>query len=250
MPGTAEDEAIMLHTIVQFLTDPQNQFWAKTVTTLKLSIVPFFFALVIAAPIGVLVAQRPVLAFLAVNFSGLARAIPTLAFLAIMLPYLGTGFLPAAVALTALGVPPILLNTVEGLRGIDPATTDAASGMGMTSMQILTRIQVPLVLPVFAAGARTALLQIVATVPIAALIGAGGYGDYITLGLSNEVNLSDLVLGAIAIALVALLAELGMATLQRAVTPLGLRSDKELQRAQRDETGSAATPDTPVVSVR
>lgn len=239
----------MLHTIIQFVTDPQNHFLGKTATTLKLSIVPFILALVIAAPVGMLVAQRPLLAFIAVNFSGLARAIPTLAFLAIALPYLGIGFVPAVVALTALGVPPILLNTVEGLHAIDPATVDAARGMGMTSAQILSRIQIPLVLPILAAGARTALVQIVATVPIAALIGAGGYGDYITLGLANEVNLSDLVLGAIAIALLALLAELGMATLQRAVTPPGLRPDKELQRAQIDETGSAATPDASAVSV-
>lgn len=239
----------MLHTIIQFVTDPQNHFLSETLTTLKLSIVPFLLALLIAAPIGVLVAQRPWLAFLAVNFSGLARAIPTLAFLAIALPYLGVGFTPAVVALTALGVPPILLNTVEGLRAIDPATVDAARGMGMTSTQILTRIQVPLVLPILAAGARTALVQIVATVPIAALIGAGGYGDYITLGLANEVNLSDLVLGAVAIALLALLAELGMAALQRALTPPGLRSAKEIERMQRDAMGSASTPSASAVSV-
>lgn len=239
----------MLHTIIQFIKDPQNQFLGRTATTLKLSFVPFLLALLIAAPVGVLVAQRPWLAFLAVNFSGLARAIPTLAFLAIALPYLGIGFVPAVVALTALGVPPILLNTVEGLRAIDPATVDAARGMGMTTTQILTRIQVPLVLPILAAGARTALVQIVATVPIAALIGAGGYGDYITLGLSNEVNMSDLVLGAIAIALLALLAELGMAALQRAVTPPGLRSEKEIERAQRDAMGSASTPGASAVTV-
>ena len=239
----------MLHTVIQFITDPQSHFLGKTATTLKLSIVPFLLALLIAAPIGVLVAQRPWLAFLAVNFSGLARAIPTLAFLAIALPYLGVGFVPAVVALTALGVPPILLNTVEGLRALDPATVDAARGMGMTTTQILTRIQVPLVLPILAAGARTALVQIVATVPIAALIGAGGYGDYITLGLSNEVNLSYLVLGAIAIALLALLAELGMAALQRALTPPGLRSEKEIQRAQRDAMESATNPGASAVTV-
>lgn len=238
----------MLHTVIQFITDPQNHFLGETATTLKLSFVPFLLSLLIAAPIGVLVAQRPWLAFLAVNFSGLARAIPTLAFLAIALPYLGIGFVPAVFALTALGVPPILLNTVEGLRAIDPATVDAARGMGMTTTQILTRIQVPLVLPILAAGARTALVQIVATVPIAALIGAGGYGDYITLGLANEVNLPDLVLGAIAIALLALLAELGMAMLQRTVTPPGLRSEKEIQRAQRDAVRSASSPGASAVT--
>lgn len=239
----------MLHTLIQFITDPQNHFGGKTLTTLKLSIVPFILALVIAVPIGVLVAQRPFLSFLAANFTGLARAVPTLAFLFITVPYLGIGFKPTVIALTALGVPPILLNTVEGLRGIDPAIVDAGRGMGMTPVQILGRIQIPLVLPVLAAGARTALVQIVATAPLAALIGAGGYGDYITLGLSNEVNQSALVIGALAIAVLALLAELGMAALQRAVTPAGLRADKELKRTDTDETGSVATPEPSRVSV-
>jgi osmoprotectant transport system permease protein len=148
-----------------------------------------------------------------------------------------------------LGVPPILLNTVEGLRGIDPAIVDAGRGMGMTPLQILSRIQIPLVLPVLAAGARTALVQIVATAPLAALIGAGGYGDYITLGLSNEINQSALVIGALAIAVLALLAELGMAALQRAVTPAGLRADKEIKRTETDEMGNVATPEPLRVSV-
>ena len=238
----------MLHTLVQFITDPQNHSWGKTVATLKLCLVPFLLALLIAVPIGVLVAQRPFLSFLAVNLTGLARAVPTLAFLFITIPYLGIGFKPTVVALTALGIPPILLNTVEGLRGIDHAIVDAGRGMGMTPTQILGRIQLPLVLPVLAAGTRTALVQIVATVPLAALIGAGGYGDYITLGLGSEAHRSALVIGALAIALLALLAELGMAALQRAVTPPGLRTDKELAGAQTDETGSVATPEPSSVS--
>ncbi|HKV86352.1 MAG TPA: ABC transporter permease subunit, partial [Ktedonobacterales bacterium] len=163
--------------------------------------------------------------------------------------YLGVGFTPTVVALTALGVPPILLNTVEGLRGIDPAIVDAGRGMGMTPTQILGRIQLPLVLPVLAAGTRTALVQIVATVPLGALIGADGYGSYITLGLGSEAHHSDLVIGALAIALLALLAEVGMAALQRAVTPAGLRADKELKRTDTDETGSVATPEPSRVSV-
>jgi len=213
----------VLQQIIQFITNPQYQFAQETLTTLELSVVPILLAIVIGITVGILVAQRRVAAFLAANLSGLARAIPTLAFLAIALPYLGIGFWPSVVALTALGIPPILLNTIAGLRSIDPAIIDAGRGMGMTSVQMLTRIQIPLVLPVVSAGVRTSAVQIVATVPLAALIGGQGYGDYITLGLSGEAHNTELILGALAIALLALLVELLMATAQRAATPAGLR---------------------------
>ena len=235
----------MFQQVIQFISDPRYQFAQETVTTLQLSIVPILLAIVISIPVGILVAQRPIAAFLAANLSGLARAIPTLAFLAIVLPYLGTGFKPSVVALTALGIPPILLNTIAGLRGIDPAIVDAGRGMGMTSLQVLQRIQVPLVLPVVAAGVRTSAVQIVATVPLAALIGGQGYGDYITLGLSDEAHNTELILGAIAIALLALLVELLMAAVQRAATPAGLRvaipSDTGME-----EQGAAPPSQAPV----
>ena len=226
---------------ITFITNPQNHFGMETAITLKLSIIPIVLAIVISIPLGVLVAQRPLAAFLAANVTGLARAIPTLAFLAIALPYLGIGFRPTVVALTALGVPPILLNTVAGLRGIDPAATDAARGMGMTQWQVLTRIQIPLMLPVVAAGVRTAAVQIVATVPLAALIGGQGYGDYITAGLSSEAHTVDLVVGSIAIAVLALLVEGGMATVQRLATPAGLRPNVAQPAAdnQTDDIGAA-----------
>lgn len=231
---------------IAFITNPQNHFGMETAITLKLSIIPILLAIVISIPLGVLVAQRPLAAFLASNLTGLARAIPTLAFLAIALPYLGIGFRPTVVALTALGVPPILLNTVAGLRGIDPAATDAARGMGMTPWQVLTRIQIPLVLPVVAAGVRTAAVQIVATVPLAALIGGQGYGDYITAGLSSEAHTVDLVVGSVAIAVLALLVEGGMATVQRLATPAGLRAHVAQPAADDQANGIGAATEAPL----
>ena len=210
--------------MLQFIRDPTNTFGQHTIDTLKLSIVPAILALLIGLPLGVLVARRPVVAFIAANITGFTRAVPTLAMLAIMVLYFKQiGFLPSVVALTALGIPPILLNTIAGLRGVDPAAIEAGRGMGMTSTQVLTRIQIPLVLPVIAAGVRTASVQIIATVPIAALIGAGGYGDYILAGVSL-LNIPQLLVGAVGIALLALLAEFALAALQRAVTPAGLRA--------------------------
>lgn len=208
--------------VLDFIRDPQNDFVGQTTTYLRLCAVPIALSVLIGLVLGVLVARRPVAALLVGSVSGLVRAIPTLAFLAVVLPYLGIGFTPAVVALTALGVPPVLLNTVAGLRGIDPAVIDSARGMGMTQSQVLTRVEVPLVLPVVAAGVRTAAVQIVATAPLAALIGAGGYGDYILAGV-NLLQRTPLLVGAGSVALLALGVEIALAGVERAVTPVGLK---------------------------
>lgn len=223
----------MIQQIVQFITDPQNTFATHTLQTLALSFVPIVLASVIAISLGVVLAQRPVASFLASNISGFARAIPTLAFLFVVVPKLGTGFRPSALALTVLGIPPILLNTIAGLRGTDPAALEAGRGMGMTPIQLFARVQIPLALPIVAAGVRIAAVQIVATVPLAALIGAGTYGDYIFQGLIFLQQV-PLLVGAGGIALLALLTDALLAVVQRALTPAGVRT------GGRRDTGAQA----------
>ena len=137
----------LLGEMLRFIQDPANQFTYRTRQTLLICITPILLSMLIAIPIGILVARRPVGAFIASTLSGLGRAIPVLVLLVIMVPIIGIGFEPAVIALTLLGIPPILLNTIEGIRSIDPAVVDAARGMGMTTRQILGRIQIPLMLP-------------------------------------------------------------------------------------------------------
>jgi osmoprotectant transport system permease protein len=143
-----------------------------------------------------------------------------------MVPIVGIGFTPSIIALTLLGIPPILLNTIAGLQGIDPAAIDAARGMGMTRLQILGRVEIPLVLPVIAAGVRIAAIQIVATTPIAALIGAGGLGEYILAGV-NILDYAQAAAGALGIIALALLTEAIFALLQRVLTPAGIRAGEK-----------------------
>ena len=214
--------AVMFTPLVRFVADPANAYWAHTLSYVTLCAASSALAIAIGVALGAAVARRPVLAFLAANTSGIMRAVPVIAFLAVAIPYLGLGFRPAVVALTLLGIPPVLLNTSTGIRGIDPAIIDAARGMGMTPWQILTRIQTPLVLPVIAAGARTAAVQIVATATLAAIIGAGGYGEYILSGL-YQVDSTQILAGALPVAALAILIELCLSWVQYLVTPLGLR---------------------------
>ena len=216
---------------LNFILDPKNDFLGQTIEYLKLCGISIGAAIVIGVVLGALVTRNAFLAFIAVNLSGLMRAIPIIAVLIVFVPIFGIGFLPAIIALIVLGIPPILLNTYTGIRGIDPATIDAAKGMGMTSWQIATRIQAPLVTPLVAAGIRTSAVQIVATATLAAFIGAGGYGDYIVDGL-NVFNYTELIVGAVSVAILAILVEVFMSWLQSVLTPEGLKVQEQAAAAR------------------
>jgi osmoprotectant transport system permease protein len=217
--------------VLKYITDPQHDFIGHTLEYLQICIIAIILAIIIGVALGVAVSRSPVAAFIAVNLSGLMRAIPVIAFLIAVIPILHTGDPPTIVALVVLGIPPILLNTYTGIRGIDPATIDAARGMGMTTWQIITRIQTPLVMAVIAAGVRTSAVQIVATATLASIIGAGGYGLYIVDGLHNFDN-TEILAGAIPVALLAMIIEVFMSWLQRVLTPAGLRAQESFEVAR------------------
>lgn len=217
--------------VLKYITDPQHDFIGHTLEYLQICIIAIVLAIIIGVSLGVAVSRSPVAAFIAVNLSGLMRAIPVIAFLIAVIPILHTGDPPTIVALVVLGIPPILLNTYTGIRGIDPATIDAAKGMGMTTWQIITRVQAPLVMAIIAAGVRTSAVQIVATATLASIIGAGGYGLYIVDGLHNFDN-TEILAGAIPVALLAMIIEVFMSWLQRVLTPSGLRAQESFEVAR------------------
>ncbi len=222
------------------ITAPGGVYQSYAWDSIKLSLVAIVLAFVIATPLGMLVARQPIAAFIAANLSGVLRAIPILAFLAVAIDYLGTGFKPSLVALVITGVPPILLNTIAGFQGIDPALLDAAKGLGMTRWQTLLRVEAPLTLPSVAAGMRTSAVQIIATAALAALIGGGGWGVYILDG-DYHLNDAELFVGAGSFILLAFAAEFALAGVQRLVTPRGVlvaqaRPDEALDLASAPAT--------------
>ncbi|MDA8410254.1 MAG: ABC transporter permease [Treponema sp.] len=208
--------------LIQFYLDPRNDLWGQTITFFGLCLIPIAVSIVLGVMIGILVYRNAVLSFVAINLSNLIRAIPVIAALFIFVPIFKIGFLPAAIALSLLGIPPVLLNTYVGLRGIDPAAIEAARGMGMTDLQIMLRVQAPLVLPVLAAGVRTCAVQVVATAPLGGLIGAGGYGEYIIDGV-NRLDTIEILAGSILVAALAMLFEIGLSVAEKRLTPAGLR---------------------------
>ena len=200
-----------------WITANPDIFWTAIENHLWLSGVALAAVLAIALPLGLVLTRRRGLANAAIAIVSILRTVPSLALLVIMLPVLGTGFLPSAVALTLYGLPALLLNTYTGLTEVDADIVDAARGQGFSDRQVMTRIEIPLALPVIFAGIRTAAVQIVSAATLAAFIGGGGLGELITAGMAN-FNFPQLVAGAVAVALLALIVELGFAGIERLLT--------------------------------
>jgi len=188
----------------------------------SLSLLALLLATIVALPLAVWLNRRGGWAVLVgINVANIGRTLPSLAILALAMPLLGTGFTPSLFALTLLALPPILLNAYTGLHGVDADVIDAARGMGLTPRQILRDIELPIALPVIFAGLRTAAVQVVSGAVLAAFIGGGGLGDYITAGIAM-MSLHLLLVGAIPVTLLSIGADALFGALQRRVTPKGL----------------------------
>jgi osmoprotectant transport system permease protein len=195
-----------------------EEFWLATIQHLQLSFTALAIAAIICIPLGIFTSRFGFISRIIINFFGVARVIPSIAVLLVLLPVLGVGFTPAVVALSFLAFPPILINTDAGLRGVDRATLEAARGMGMSWWDSLRRVEIPLALPVIIGGLRTATVEVIASATLAAFIGAGGYGDFITQGLAGSDN-RVLLVGAIPVAILAAASELILGYLQRRTNP-------------------------------
>jgi osmoprotectant transport system permease protein len=176
---------------------------------LKLTVTTLAIAVVIAVPLGTLVARLPVLYTPVIGLLGIIYTIPSLALLAILVTYIGIGFWNAIVALVAYAQFILVRNVVVGLRQVDPFVKEAARGMGMNSWQILFKIEYPLAMPTMLGGLRVATVATIAIASIAALIDAGGLGTLLFDGINNSLfTTSELQVGAIAVSMLAVLADL------------------------------------------
>jgi osmoprotectant transport system permease protein len=192
-----------------------------TLNHLALSAAAVAVAALIAIPLGLYLGHYGRGEFAAINISNVGRAIPTLVLLAVFIAYLGVGFVPIMISLALLALPPILTNTFVGTRQVDRDSVDAARGMGMTDVQIMRRVELPLAIAVVFAGVRVASVNVIATATIAPLGSVDSLGTPI---ISENVYGADGRLGAaIAVTVLTLAISGGLAALQRAVTPRGLK---------------------------
>ena len=184
---------------------------------LLLSVAALFVGTLVALPLGLWLGHTGRGSFLPVGVANIGRAVPSIALIVFFVAYLGTGFANVMLALALLAIPPILANTYTGVRGVDPDAVDAARGMGMSGLQVARRVELPLAAPLVLGGIRTSAVNVVATATIAPLAGVASLGDpIISYGVYGDAGR----LGAsIVVALLAVATELGLAGVQRRITP-------------------------------
>src|SRR5215210_4476922 len=184
-------------------------------------------AIVTGVPIGILITQNKVAADRVLYVAAIIMTIPSIALFGLLIPVLsligqGIGYLPAVIALILYSQLPIIRNTYTAIMNVDPALREAARGMGMTALQRLVQVELPISLPVIINGVRNAVVLPIAIAAIATYIGAGGLGTFISRGIS-QTDVRQLRTGAIAVSLLAIACDVALLALQRAVTPAALR---------------------------
>lgn len=177
----------------------------------------------IAIPLGILVGHTRRGAAVAVAFTGGLRALPSLGVLILIALSVGIGFQAPLVTFVIMAIPPLLSGTYAGIQAVSPITVDAARAMGMTSLQVIMQVELPLAFPLVVAGIRSAVLQVVATATLAAYVSGGALGVYIFSGLARRDYTQMLAASLIVIAL-AFVLEAVFALLQRLAQPKGLLS--------------------------
>lgn len=181
----------------------QSQLWAALLEHIQISFIALFFAVLIAIPLGIYLTNKKKIAESMIGITAVLQTIPSLALLGLLIPLFGIGKVPAIIALVIYALLPILRNTYTGINEVDASLKEAATAMGMNTWKRLSKVELPLAMPVIMAGIRTAMVLIVGTATLAALIGAGGLGDLILLGIDRN-NTYLIVLGAVPAAILAL----------------------------------------------
>lgn len=210
--------------LIDTFINRSDEIWAALLEHMFLAGVAMLIAIAIAVPLGIILTRTPKIAEYVIGLTSVVQTIPSLALLGFMLPVFGIGKVPAIIALTLYALLPILRNTYTGILGVTPSLVDAGKGMGMTSMQILRIVELPMTLPILMAGIRTATVLNIGVAALATFIGAGGLGDIIMRGL-NVMNTNLILAGAIPAAVLALVVDFGLKKLENAVTPRGLKKD-------------------------
>jgi len=214
----------------------------RVVEHLGMSAAATIVAIAIALPIGLILGHTGRGGLVAVNVANIGRALPSFAVLVAAAFAFGIGATPAFIALLLLAIPPIVTNSYTGIRQVDADVIDAARGMGMTGSRILRRVELPMSIPLVMAGIRTAGVQVVATATLAAVVSWGGLGRYIVDGLGQR-DYVQVFCGALLVALLSMLTELGLGFAQRALTPAGIRLPRRGERKTSVLPGAAAAPE-------
>jgi osmoprotectant transport system permease protein len=198
---------------LQFIPDHAQLLLDKTVETAELAFTALGISLLIALPLGLWLGHRHRGLFFALGVSSLGRALPSIAIIGVLIAWLGVGFWNVTIALVVLGVPPVLTNTYFAVEGVDRDVVEAARGMGLTELQILTKVELPLGLPLILAGVRISAVFVIATATIAGIAGGGGLGE--VMNNQPTYGLAGVLAAALCVSALALLTAGVLALAQR-----------------------------------
>jgi osmoprotectant transport system permease protein len=212
---------------IYFIFDNLDLLWDRTLEHLSVVGVAVSFAIATGVPIGIAITQNRRVADMVLYVAGIIMTIPSIALFGIMIPLLsvigqGIGWLPAVVAVFLYSQLPIIRNTYTAIDNVDAALREAARGMGMTPFQRLRNVEIPLAVPVILAGVRTAVVINIGITAIAAYIGAGGLGTFISRGISQS-DPRQLITGALAVSILAVIADYLLLWVQNRLTSEGLK---------------------------
>jgi osmoprotectant transport system permease protein len=205
---------------------------ARTLQHLGYTALTMLFALIISLPIGAVVGHTGRGGVAVVGVANGLRALPSLGILTIVVLIGGLGLAPPILALTLLAIPPVLAGTYAGIRAVDPAVVDAARGVGMREWEVLLKVEVPNALPLIFGGIRSAALQVIATATIAAYVSLGGLGRYVIDGYA-QLDFSQMLAGALLVAVLAIIVGLVLVSVQRLVVSPGLSPSGVSRRRAR-----------------
>jgi osmoprotectant transport system permease protein len=212
--------------IIQFIWENLPLIGERTLEHISIVVVAVGLAILTGVPLGILITQNQRAADLVLYVAAIIITIPSIALFGVMIPILsvigqGIGYLPAVIAILLYAQLPIIRNTYTAISNVEPSLREAARGMGMTSGQRLWQVEIPLAVPVIMAGVRTAVVMNIGVAAIAAYIGAGGLGVFISRGIS-QTDPRQLITGALAVSLLAIVADFLLLWLQKKLTPRGM----------------------------
>ena len=185
-----------MNQIIQILSERRSDLGIALLQHIQISLISLLIAMVIAMPLAFWTVKHAKVAEFLLQIASILQTIPSLALLGLLIPLVGIGTVPAVIALIVYALLPIFQNTYLGLTEIDPALEEAADAFGMSRMQKLLKVELPLAMPTIISGIRTALVLIIGTATMAALIGAGGLGSFILLGIDRN-NTALIIIGAV-----------------------------------------------------
>jgi osmoprotectant transport system permease protein len=247
---------VMINLILAWLADGAH--WQgydgilhRAAEHMEYSLAALLIAALIAIPLGLYIGHTARGRILVVNAVGAARAIPSLGLLLLAILWLGPklsgdiAFLvPTGLVLVVLAIPPILSGAYAGVEGVDPAARDAAIGMGMRGTEVLRHVEFPCALPLIMSGIRSAMLQVIGTATIAAVVGLGGLGRFLIDGLAVR-DTPQTASGAVLVAVLALIVDMGLALVQRCVVSRGLTG--RYGKVHTIDAGTGPAPPAPAL---